>query len=319
MRIVFMGTPDFATGILSAIVEEGVHEVCAVVTATDKQAGRGMHVQYSSVKQYALSKNLPILQPEKLKDADFVAKLKCLHADMFVVVAFRMLPEVVWSIPPKGTCNLHASLLPQYRGAAPINWAIINGETITGVTTFIINSEIDKGKIIFKQEVEISPQDTAGTLHDKLLEEGKMLMLKTLCEIEKGTAVLHVQPETNEKLAPKIYKEDCLINFSWTAKQVYDFVRGMSPYPAAHLFYLDDKNEPKMMKIFECTYQEEKVNIAPGIMQSDDKNILSVSCTNGYVFIKNLQLVGKRRMNIMDFLRGNKGFNGKKCLNANCL
>ncbi len=319
MRIVFMGTPDFATGILSAIVEDGSHEVCAVVTATDKQAGRGMHVQYSSVKQYALSKNLPIIQPTKLKDADFVAQLKQLNADMFVVVAFRMLPEVVWSIPPKGTCNLHASLLPQYRGAAPINWAIINGETTTGVTTFLINSEIDKGKIILKQEVEILPQDTAGTLHDKLLDQGKILMLKTLNDIEREIVVLQEQPEITEKPAPKIYKEDCLINFSWTVKQVYDFVRGMSPYPAAHLFYLDDKNEPKMMKIFECTYQEEEVNVAPGIMQSDDKNMLSISCTNGYVFIKNLQLVGKKRMNIMDFLRGNKGFNGKKCLNSNNL
>ena len=317
MRIVFMGTPDFATGILSAIVEEGCHEICAVVTATDKQAGRGMKIQQSSVKQYALSKNLPILQPEKLKDIGFVSQLKQLNADMFVVVAFRMLPEIVWTIPPKGTCNLHASLLPQYRGAAPINWAIINGETKTGLTTFFINNEIDKGNIILRKEVDILPQDTAGSLHDKLLEEGKILMLKTLHDVENDNFVLQQQPDIVEKSAPKIYKEHCLIDWTWTAKQIYDFVRGMSPYPAAHFFYLDDKNEPKMMKVFECTYQETPTNINPGIMQSDDKNILSVSCTNGYVFIKNLQLVGKKRMNINDFLRGNKGFNGKKSTNSN--
>ena len=228
MRIVFMGTPEFAAGILEAVINEGQHEVCAVVTMPDKAAGRGMKIQKSAVKQCAEKYQLPLLQPEKLREEQFLSTLKAIHADLFLVVAFRMLPEVVWQIPPKGTINLHASLLPDYRGAAPINWAIINGEKQTGVTTFFINEKIDQGKIILRRSLPIGEEETAGELHDSLLELGKTTVLDTLHLIAKGNVPTLEQALTiNDKAAPKIFKEDCRINWHQPAEKVHDFIRGL--------------------------------------------------------------------------------------------
>ncbi len=314
MRIVFMGTPDFATGILQAIVEEGKHEVCAVVTSVDKAAGRGMKIQKSSVKCYAEEQGLPILQPEKLRDEQFICQLQALQADIYVVVAFRMLPQVVWSIPPKGTINLHASLLPHYRGAAPINWAIINGETSTGVTTFFINERIDEGKIILKKGVDILSGDTAGILHDKLIYAGRQAMLETLQSIANGICkpVPQNEEEVQGRLAPKIYKDDCVINWQQPAVQVYNFVRGLSPYPAAYTYYMNDKGEKIMMKIYGGHIEENLLSEPAGIMHSDDKNYLYITCKEGCFFADEVQITGKKRLNIHEFLLGNKGFEGKK-------
>lgn len=314
MRIVFMGTPDFATGILQAIVEEGKHEVCAVVTSADKAAGRGMKIQKSSVKCYAEEQGLPILQPEKLRDEQFIAQLQALQADIYVVVAFRMLPQVVWSIPPKGTINLHASLLPHYRGAAPINWAIINGETHTGVTTFYINERIDEGKIILKKSIDILPEDNAGILHDKLMNLGQKAMLETLQSIAEGSCKPLPQndEEAQGKQAPKIYKEDCVINWQQSAEQAHNFIRGMSPYPAACTYYINDKGEKVMMKIYASHVGENSSHEQAGIMHSDDKNYLYITCQYGSIFADEVQITGKKRLKIHEFLLGNKGFDGKK-------
>ena len=309
MRIVFMGTPDFASGILEAILNEGSHQVVGVVTVADKAAGRGMKIQKSSVKVCAEKYDLPIFQPEKLREEQFIAQLKSLQADVFVVVAFRMLPEVVWKIPAKGTINLHASLLPQYRGAAPINWVIINGETQTGVTTFFINEKIDEGNMIMAEKVDILPEDNAGTLHDKLLNIGKFVVLNTLQQIENGTCQELQQPMLSElKSASKIRKEDCRIDWNLSAEQVYDFIRGMSPYPAAFSNYVNSRGEAMIMKIFSCQKEIIAHDITPGTIQTDNKNFLKVACKNGYIFIEELQLLGKKRLFIHEFLLGNKGF-----------
>ncbi|MFN3316928.1 MAG: methionyl-tRNA formyltransferase, partial [Raineya sp.] len=231
MRIIFMGTPEFAVPSLQVLVENG-YNIVGVVTAPDKPAGRGKQMQVSEVKQYALSQNLPILQPEKLKSPDFLAELQALKADLQVVVAFRMLPEVVWAMPPIGTFNLHASLLPKYRGAAPINWAIINGETETGVTTFFLQHEIDTGNIIFQEKEPISPTDTAGSLYQRLMHKGAKLVLKTVQTIEKGD--VQTFPQVGEIThAPKIFRETCQIDWNKTSTEIYNFVRGLAPYPAA--------------------------------------------------------------------------------------
>ena len=311
MRIVFMGTPDFAAGILEAIIEEKKHEVIGVVTSTDKAAGRGMKIQESSVKICAKKHNLPIFQPEKLKDIQFVETLKNLQADVFVVVAFRMLPEIVWKMPPKGTINLHASLLPQYRGAAPINWAIINGETQTGVTTFFINEKIDEGNILLSEKVEITREDNAGTLHDKLMNVGKYMVLRTLKGIENGTCTEKKQPlRPDLKLAPKLYKENCVIDWSWSAEKIFNFIRGFSPYPAAFSKYKSEENEERILKIFSCETEITTHNLPFGKIQTDNKTFLKVACSDGYIHIKELQIFGKKRMNTDDFLRGNKGLDG---------
>lgn len=311
MRIVFMGSPDFASGILEAILDEGSHQVIGVVTVADKSAGRGMKIQQSSVKICAEKYNLPILQPEKLRDEQFITELKASNADVFVVVAFRMLPEVVWKIPPKGTINLHASLLPQYRGAAPINWAIINGETQTGVTTFFINDKIDEGNILLSQKIDISSQDNAGTLHDKLMNIGKQVVLETLKQIDEGTYQEQKQPQTsNLKTAPKISKEDCLINWNLPVEQIYNFIRGMSPYPCAFSRYKNDKGENLPIKIFSCRAEKTSHNFSHGIIETDNKNFMRVTCNDGYIYIEELQLLGKKRLFIHEFLLGNKGFDG---------
>lgn len=314
MRIIFMGTPDFATGILQAIVNEGKHEVCAVVTSVDKAAGRGMKIQKSSVKCYAEACNLPVLQPESLKNEQFLEQLKSYRADIFVVVAFRMLPQVVWSIPPKGTINLHASLLPQYRGAAPINWSIINGETITGVTTFFINEKIDEGKIILKKSIPIEARDNAGTLHDKLMLLGQSAISETLQSIADGTCRPMVQKdeESEGKIASKIFKEHCRINWNLPANKVNNLIRGLSPYPAAFTAFCNDKGEQITMKIYASHVGTPIADDLPGTIRSDDKNYLYITCQDACVFVDEIQLFGKKRLIIRDFLLGNKGLDGKK-------
>ncbi len=313
MRIVFMGTPEFAAGILEAVINEGQLEVCAVVTMPDKAAGRGMKIQKSAVKQCAEKYQLPLLQPEKLREEQFLATLKAIHADLFLVVAFRMLPEVVWQIPPKGTINLHASLLPDYRGAAPINWAIINGEKQTGVTTFFINEKIDQGKIILRRSLPIGEEETAGELHDSLLELGKTTVLDTLHLIAKGNVPTLEQVLTiNDKSAPKIFKEDCRINWHQPAEKVHDFIRGLSPYPAAFTTYTDRKGQEVMMKIFASAVEPAEGGEEAGIFVTDDKNYLAITCQSGRICIKELQIFGKKRLKISEFLLGNKGLNGRK-------
>ena len=300
MRIIFMGTPDFAVASLEALLHAN-EEVVAVVTTPDKPAGRGQKMHESAVKKYAIQQGLPVLQPEKLRDPDFIAALRSYRADLQIVVAFRMLPEIVWSMPPHGTINVHASLLPQYRGAAPINHAIIQGETATGVTTFLLQQEIDTGNILFSQQVEIAPDDTAGILHDKLMVAGAEILLKTVQAIKNDK----LQPipqaafeNTALKSAPKIFKKDSEIIWDNPTDQVYNQIRGLSPYPAAftHL-------NGKVLKIFETT-RGEFSDKKPGTYTTDGKNFLSFATQDGSLLVTSLQLEGKKRMAITDFLRG---------------
>jgi methionyl-tRNA formyltransferase len=309
MKIVFFGTPGFAVGVLSKIVDEKFN-VVAVVTAPDKPAGRGKKLQSSEVKEYAISKNLMVLQPEKLKSEDFINQLNNLNADVFVVVAFRMLPEVVWKMPSKGTFNLHASLLPQYRGAAPINWAIINGEKETGVTTFFIKQEIDTGNIIFQEKVTIEETWDAGILHDKLMETGSALVVKTLDSIKKNNIVTIPQnvTESNVELkpAPKIFKEDCKINFDNAAKTIYLKCKGLSPFPGA--WCTMKQNEKRLtLKIFETMIDfNDTVNAKIGKTLSDNKTYIKVKSSDKWLYVLSLQLEGKKRMKVDEFLRGYK-------------
>jgi methionyl-tRNA formyltransferase len=305
LRVVFMGTPDFAVTILEGILKIEVN-VVGVVTAVDKPAGRGQKIAQSSVKKYAEEKGLNILQPINLKDTSFQNALKALKADLFVVVAFRMLPENVWSIPPMGTINLHASLLPQYRGAAPINWAIINGEKETGVTTFFIEKEIDTGKIILSEKQIITDVMNAGELHDKLAILGVKVVNQTLCQLAGQDYVLIDQGkfeiETLKK-APKIFKEDCRINKEWPASKVYDFIRGMSPYPGAYI--LLEKNGV----IFQCKIYESKrtdINIKSREELALSENGILYPCADKYLNVTELQLEGKKRMTASVFKLGNK-------------
>lgn len=301
MRIVFMGTPDFAVASLDALVRSG-YDIVGVITAPDKPAGRGQTLKESAVKLYAKEKGLNILQPARLKDETFLNQLRLLRADLQVVVAFRMLPEIVWNMPPKGTINLHGSLLPQYRGAAPINWAIINGETQTGVTTFFLKHEIDTGDILFAEPVNIAPDETAGHVHDRLMKVGAELIVKTVQAIKSGE-----YPETEQdgiesselKHAPKIFKDDCLIDWSKPVKTVYDLIRGLSPYPTAFT-----QLQYKTLKIFRADKEVKNTEIAPGEYISDGKTFLKFACADGYVSVTDVQLEGKKRMKIDEFLRG---------------
>lgn len=297
-----MGTPDFAVASLQALLEAG-ENVVAVVTVADKPAGRGQKIQESAVKKYALSKNIPVLQPTRLKDEDFLSALKSYHAELQVVVAFRMLPEIVWDMPPKGTINLHASLLPQYRGAAPINHAIINGEEESGVTTFLLQHEIDTGNVLFKERVSINPDDTAGDLHDKLMIVGAQLLVETIEAVKNNRYKAIPQGEINNNMvlkhAPKIFKEDCRIIWDKPLREVYNFIRGMSPYPTAFTDF-----QGKILKIFKCIPVEGVVNELPGDTVSDGKNYLRFAAKGGYVEVKELQLEGKKRMSVEEFLRG---------------
>ncbi|MDO5447895.1 MAG: methionyl-tRNA formyltransferase [Prevotellaceae bacterium] len=298
LRIIFMGTPEFAVGSLQALVDGG-YNVVAVVTQPDKPVGRhGSVLQPSQVKQYALSKNIPVLQPEKMKDEAFVEELRSYNAELQVVVAFRMLPEVVWDMPRFGTFNVHASLLPQYRGAAPINWAIINGETETGITTFFLDHEIDTGRIIFQEHLPISDTDDVGVVYDKLMVLGAEVCLKTVDEIIKtdGNVESHAQLTSGGTLdlkpAPKIFKETCRIDWSKTTREVYNFVRGLSPYPAAWTTF---NGQP--LKIF-------KTHIADDSTQENHASQLVAKCSDGLIIIDELQLAGKKRMLATAFLNG---------------
>jgi methionyl-tRNA formyltransferase len=302
LRIVFMGTPEFAVSSLDALVKAGMN-VVGVVTAPDKAAGRGMKLMQSAVKTYALEHNLPVLQPSKLKDPQFIQELTNLKPDLQVVVAFRMLPEIVWNLPPMGTINVHASLLPHYRGAAPINWAVINGETETGITTFQLKHEIDTGNILLQEKVAISQTQNAGDLHDVLKEKGAFLLVKTI----QGLCDGNIKPQPQSALidealvkhAPKIFTETCRLDFNQPTEKVYNLIRGLSPYPGAFTFL----NE-KMMKVFRAEIEKTVVNESPGTFLSDRKTNLKIACTDGYVNILELQLEGKKRMSVADFLKG---------------
>ena len=299
MRLVFMGTPDFAVASLNALVEAGFN-VVGVVTAADKPAGRGQKLQESAVKQYAVAKGLKVLQPLKLKDPEFIQELQALQADLQVVVAFRMLPEIVWNMPAKGTINLHASLLPQYRGAAPINHAIINGEKESGVTTFFLKHEIDTGDTIFSERVAIGEDETAGELHDQLMNVGAGLLVKTVKAIEEGNYTEQPQIQSDSlKHAPKIFKEFCMINWDQPAKTVYNLIRGLSPYPTAFT-----KLGEKTLKVFKAELENETPDIAPGKFLSDGKTYLKFAAKDGYIKLTDLQYEGKKRMTVEEFLRG---------------
>lgn len=308
LRIVFMGTPDFAVASLRALVEFG-YNIVGVITAPDKPAGRGKKIAESAVKKYAVKNNLKILQPEKLKNTGFLEELKLLNADLQIVVAFRMLPEVVWNMPPLGTFNLHGSLLPNYRGAAPLNWAIINGETKTGVTTFLLDQKIDTGKILFKKEIKIGENDTVEDIHDRLMEIGANLVLETVDAIADGnfTAVSQseIMNEEEIKHAPKIFKEDCRINWENDCETVRNLIRGLSPYPGAwtNLIHIES-NKEILTKLFFAKKVEVTKLAVPGEIETDNKTYLNVACKNGWLQIIDLQIAGKKRMKTEDFLRG---------------
>jgi len=299
-----MGTPEFAVASLDKLYTAG-YDIAGVVTAPDKPAGRGMKLSESAVKKYAVEKNLHILQPEKLKDPAFIEELRSLKANVQVVVAFRMLPEIVWNMPPLGTVNLHGSLLPQYRGAAPINWAIINGEKETGVTTFKLQHAIDTGNILLQQKIEIAKDETAGNLHDKMMNVGADLLLQTINQLERGT--LKEIPQNSRfpihhsplRSAPKIFAGDCEIDWNKTVQDIYNFIRGLSPYPAAFT-YLNGKK----LKIFSAEKEEGKTGVNPGEFLTDHKSFLKFAAKDGYLSLKEIQLEGKKRMGVEDFLRG---------------
>lgn len=305
MKIVFFGTPEFAVESLDALVSAGF-DIAAVVTMPDKIAGRGHKLIQSDVKKYALAKGLPLLQPENLKAPEFVAQLREINADLFIVIAFRMLPEIVWGMPRLGTFNLHASLLPKYRGAAPINWAVINGETETGVTTFFLQHEIDTGDIIRQERVMIMPEDNVGDVHDKLMQLGAQVVVDTVREIEKGTVTSSPQPAGNHTPAPKIFKDTCRIRWDQPAKSIHNLIRGLSPYPAAWTVMYDQRNPsvPLDVKIFESRLCSDQLSAGgPGdIIVLKDKMLVSTG--NHLLEILSLQPAGKKRMDASAFLRG---------------
>jgi methionyl-tRNA formyltransferase len=309
IRIIFMGTPDFAVASLQKLLDAG-YEIIAVVTAPDKPAGRGLQLNQSAVKKFALSKGLKILQPEKLKNPDFIEELKNLKADLQIIVAFRMLPEVVWNMPPMGTVNLHASLLPQYRGAAPINWVIINGEKETGVTTFKLKHEIDTGDILLQEKIQIGDTETAGELHDRVKEIGAQLLLQTINKLagnklrETPQSSISGTPEDQRYLhhAPKISTETCEIKWEKSTHEIYNLIRGLSPHPAAFTFL-----NGKKLTIFSAEKEAGAIKESPGKIVSNHQSFLKFACNNGYISVKELQIEGKKRMNIENFLRGWRG------------
>lgn len=307
LRIVFMGTPEFAVPSLRALVAGG-YRVVAVVTTPDKPAGRGQKVHQSDVKVAALELGLPVLQPEKLRAPEFVEAMRALQPDLGIVIAFRMLPEVIWSMPRLGTFNLHASLLPQYRGAAPINWAIINGERETGVTTFLLNHEIDKGAILAQARMPILPEDNVGTMYDKLMHRGTELVLDTVERLAVGDITPVAQPEYDDgqlKPAPKLFKEDCRIDWSLPGRRIVDFVRGLSPYPAAWSGVVrDGESEPATsVKIFTARFEAARHGEQPGTLFSDGRT-LRVACADGWIWLDELQMAGKKRLPVRELLLG---------------
>ncbi|MEQ6165848.1 methionyl-tRNA formyltransferase [Ekhidna sp. MALMAid0563] len=304
LRIIFLGTPDFAAASLKKLVENHVN-VVAVITAPDKPKGRGKKLGISAVKEYALEADLPVLQPTNLKSPEFLEELKSYQADLQIVVAFRMLPVAVWDMPPLGTFNLHASLLPEYRGAAPINWAIINGEKETGITTFFLKHEIDTGEIIFQEKEPIHEEDNVGSLYERLMNKGADLVLKTVKAVEAGDYPKIPQNIDQEiKHAPKIFKEDCKIDWQQTSEDIRNFIRGLSPYPAAWT-----KLHGKTLKVFQVERANEGTNKPIGEFYSDGKNYIRVNTKDGTLDVLDLKLEGKKRMKVQDFLRG-YSFNG---------
>ncbi|MES2240017.1 MAG: methionyl-tRNA formyltransferase [Bacteroidota bacterium] len=302
LRIVFMGTPDFAVGILDTIIKNN-YDVVGVITAADKPAGRGQKIKCSAVKEYALANNLNLLQPTNLKDETFLAELKSLDANLQIVVAFRMLPKVVWEMPSLGTFNLHASLLPNYRGAAPINWAIINGETKTGVTTFFIDDKIDTGAMILSSETEIDPNENAGQLHDRLMNLGSSTVIETLDLIEKGNVTTTIQTEdTDIKTAYKLNKENCKIDWTKSSLEINNLIRGLSPYPASWCFFTD-KDQEWNVKIYESKIISETHRYTIGTIISTKKE-LKIAVSDGFIQILNLQFPGKKKMNTAELLNG---------------
>lgn len=305
-KIVFFGTPEFAVASLAKLVDEG-YNIAAVVTMPDKPAGRGRQILQSDVKKYALEHNLPILQPEKLKSEDFIGQLRNINADLFIVIAFRMLPEAVWQMPKYGTFNLHASLLPKYRGAAPLNWAVINGDKETGVTTFFLKHEIDTGDIIQQKKINIDDNDNVGTVHDKLMALGADMVIETVNAIIAGTVKTIPQNQLCDVIeptpAPKIFKDTCHIKWDNSANSVHNLVRGLSPYPAAWCYFEKDGKEHQL-KIFETSITDMPTNGAIHGTVKTDKNSIYVACADNYLQIKSLQLSGKKRMDSAAFLRG---------------
>ena len=307
IRIAYFGTPEFAASQLEAILNAG-YEVAVVVTMPDKPAGRGRQIQYSDVKKTALEHGLPLLQPEKLKDPTFLEQLAAYQANLFVVVAFRMLPAVVWQMPELGTFNLHASLLPQYRGAAPINFAIINGESETGLTTFFLNEEIDKGAVIMREHIGIRPDETAGELHDELMLLGNKMVVETIEKIASGTVAALPQEELSEgqplKPAPKITKEFCNIDWNQDCPTVYNHIRGLSPYPAAHTQLVSETGDTIDLKVFAAETEICQPDVPVGSVVTDNKKYLKIALRDGFIHLTKVQQAGKKAMPITDFLRG---------------
>lgn len=307
LRIVFMGTPEFAVATLGALLMNG-YDVACVVTAPDKPAGRGRKIIKSAVKEFAELSSLPVLQPVNLKDPGFIAALEEIKADIFIVVAFRMLPQVVWKIPSIGTINLHASLLPHYRGAAPINHAIMNGETVTGVTTFFIDENIDTGKILLSEEAPIFPFENAGDLHSRLMKLGARLMIRTLEGISDKTLKPtsqsdYIKQDVPPRPAPKIHPEDCIINWDNDTVKIHNFIRGLSPYPCAKSFFRKDTITISF-KIYESQPLIESHDLKPGTIVSDGEHFIRIACSDGFINVISLQLEGRKRMNTSEFLRG---------------
>lgn len=309
MRIIFMGTPDFAVESLRILVENN-YNVVGVITMPDKPAGRGHKVQFSPIKQFALDHNLRLLQPEKLKDETFLEDLRSLQADLQIVVAFRMLPEVVWNMPKFGTFNLHASLLPQYRGAAPINWAIINGEKETGATTFFLTHEIDTGKIILQEKLPITENENVGSVHDKLMIMGAKLVKKTVDllidgKIDAVDQSQFIHSDIDLKAAPKIFKETCQIDLSWNVERVHNFVRGLSPHPVAWIeLQFPNQTEKMILKVFETEREFCSQELQVGTVVTDEKKYAKVALSDGFINLKSVQVAGKKRMEIGELLRG---------------
>ncbi len=312
LRIVFMGTPDFAVGVLKTILDHK-YDVAGVITAPDKPAGRGQKVTQSAVKTFALQHHLRILQPVSLKSPVFLEELAALKANVQVVVAFRMLPEAVWKMPRLGTFNLHASLLPDYRGAAPINWAIINGETTTGVTTFFIDDKIDTGAVILKDETAITPDETAGSLHDRLMVLGSETVIKTLRLLENKQVVTTLQPEKDTKTAYKLNKENCRINWNQKTQNVYNHIRGLNPYPTAWTLFVDGEKEWNV-KLYEVEQLPEKHNYAPGKVITDAKKTLRIATIDGFINVLSLQFPGKKQLKTPELLNGIKLSEATVCM-----
>ena len=308
IKIIFLGTPDFAVDSLAALLQQGFN-ISAVITAPDQPVGRGQVMQSSPVKKFAVQHGLKVLQPVKLKDPAFIQELSSFQADLFIIVAFRMLPEVVWQMPRLGTFNLHASLLPQYRGAAPINHAIINGESETGLTTFFLKQEVDTGSIILQEKMPVYPEDTAGTLHDRMKTAGAKLVLKTVEAILSGNLKTTeqsnlVNPSVTLKPAPKIFRSDCRIDWKRSTDEIYNKVRGLCPYPAAYTYFTSPAGESFLVKIYKTDKSAVKTNLQPSVLVTDSKSDLAVSTSDGILHIREIQQAGKRIMKTEEFLRG---------------